>query len=39
MKCRRLNAAVDFKLGTVWIKWIGTHRDYDYIDAATVEHE
>lgn len=35
----RLIAAVDFKLSAVWIKWIGTHRDYDHIDAATVEHE
>lgn len=34
----RLIAAVDFRGGAVWIKWIGTHHDYDDIDAATVEH-
>jgi mRNA interferase HigB len=28
----RLVAAVDFEKGIVWIKWIGTHRDYDRID-------
>jgi transposase len=22
-----------------WIKWIGTHRDYDRIDVTKVEHE
>ena len=25
----RLVVAVDFDRGIVWIKWIGTHRDYD----------
>lgn len=35
----RLITAVDFQRGTVWIKWIGTHRDYNDIDAATVEYE
>ena len=25
----RLVVAVDFERGIVWIKWIGTHRDYD----------
>jgi mRNA interferase HigB len=35
----RLITSVDFKRGTVWIKWIGTHRDYNDIDAATVEYE
>ena len=34
----RLIAAVDFEKGIVWIKWIGTHEDYDRIDAAEVEH-
>jgi mRNA interferase HigB len=23
----------------VWIKWIGTHRDYDRIDVKEVEHD
>jgi mRNA interferase HigB len=35
----RLVVAVDFEKGIVWIKWIGTHRDYDRIDVKEVEHE
>jgi mRNA interferase HigB len=35
----RLVVAVDFDKGIVWIKWIGTHRDYDRIDVAKVKHE
>ncbi len=35
----RLVAAVDYQRGIVWIKWIGTHRDYDRIDAKGVTHE
>jgi len=35
----RLVAAVDFEKGIVWIKWLGTHRDYDRIDVTEVEHE
>ncbi|MBA4157726.1 MAG: type II toxin-antitoxin system HigB family toxin [Gemmatimonadetes bacterium] len=35
----RLVVAVDFEKGIVWIKWIGTHRDYDRIDVKGVEHE
>jgi mRNA interferase HigB len=34
----RLVVAVDFQKGIVWIKWIGTHRDYDRIDAKEVRH-
>jgi mRNA interferase HigB len=34
----RLVAAVDFLRAIVWIKWIGTHTDYDRIDVAEVEH-
>ena len=34
----RLVVAVDFEKGIVWIKWIGTHDDYDRIDVAEVEH-
>jgi len=30
---------VDFENGIVWIKWIGTHRDYDRIDVKKVKHE
>jgi mRNA interferase HigB len=35
----RLVAAVDFEKGIVWIKWIGTHRDYDHIDVKRVKYE
>src|SRR5258708_19453976 len=28
----RLVVATDFDKGIVWIKWIGTHKDYDKID-------
>jgi mRNA interferase HigB len=34
----RLIAAIDFEKGIVWIKWLGTHRAYDQIDALTVQH-
>jgi mRNA interferase HigB len=34
-----LVVAVDFDKGIVWIKWIGTHRDYDRIDVTEVNHE
>jgi len=34
----RLVAAVDFEKSIVWIKWIGTHRDYDKIDVKEVQH-
>ena len=35
----RLVVAVDFEKGIVWIKWLGTHRDYDKIDVREVTHE
>ena len=35
----RLVAAVDFEKGIVWVKWIGTHRDYDRIDVREVDHD
>lgn len=35
----RLITAVAYKLGIVYIKFIGTHAEYDKIDAATVEME
>lgn len=34
----RLVVAVDFEKGIVWIKWIGTHKDYDNIDVLEVDH-
>ena len=35
----RLVVALDFEKGIVWIKWIGTHRDYDRIDVTEVEYD
>jgi mRNA interferase HigB len=35
----RLITAVDFEKSILWIKWIGTHRDYDRIDVTEVEHD
>ncbi|HYD87225.1 MAG TPA: type II toxin-antitoxin system HigB family toxin [Vitreimonas sp.] len=35
----RLVAAIDFEKGIVWIKWIGTHADYDRIDVKTVAYD
>jgi mRNA interferase HigB len=34
----RLVVAVDFEKGIVWIKWIGTHKEYDKIDVKRVKH-
>jgi mRNA interferase HigB len=34
----RLVVATDFEKSIVWIKWIGTHRDYDEIDVKEVQH-
>jgi mRNA interferase HigB len=35
----RLIVAVDFEKAIVWIKWIGTHKAYDKINASEIEHE
>ena len=35
----RLVTSVDFEKGIVWIKWIGTHKEYDKIDVREVEYE
>ncbi len=35
----RLVVAVDFEKAIVWIKWVGTHRDYDRIDVAEVDYD
>jgi mRNA interferase HigB len=35
----RLVVSVDFQKGIVWIKWLGTHREYDRIDVTKVEYE
>lgn len=34
----RLVVAVDFEKAIVFIKWIGTHADYDRIDVRRVQH-
>lgn len=34
----RLVVAVDFEKAIVWIKWVGTHQDYDHVDVKEVEH-
>jgi mRNA interferase HigB len=34
----RLVVAIDYEKGIVWIKWIGTHAEYDKIDVRTVEY-
>jgi mRNA interferase HigB len=34
----RLVVAIDFEKAIVFIKWIGTHADYDKIDIRTVQH-
>lgn len=35
----RLVVAVDFQKSIVWIKWVGTHQDYDRIDVMRVQHD
>jgi mRNA interferase HigB len=35
----RLIVAGDFEKSIVWIKWIGTHRDYDKIDVKEVRYD
>lgn len=35
----RLVVAVDFEKSIVWIKWIGTHAEYDRIDVTEVEFD
>ncbi len=34
----RLVVSVDFERAIVWIKWIGSHKDYDGIDVTEVQH-
>jgi mRNA interferase HigB len=34
----RLVAAVDYQRQAVFIKWLGSHADYDRIDVGTVQH-
>ena len=34
----RLVVAVDYRRATVFIKWLGTHKEYDAIDVRTVQY-
>ena len=34
----RMVTAIDYRLQIVFIKWLGSHRDYDNIDARTVKY-
>lgn len=35
----RLIVAVAYRLGVLYVKFVGTHAEYDKVDAATVEME
>jgi mRNA interferase HigB len=35
----RLIASVNFRCQALYIKWLGTHAEYDEIDAGTVQHD
>jgi len=35
----RMVTAIDYKRQIVFVKWIGTHSDYDKIDVRTVQYE
>jgi mRNA interferase HigB len=34
----RLVVAIDYEKGIVWIKWLGTHKDYDQIEVTEVDY-
>ncbi len=34
----RLVVAIDYEKSIAWIKWVGSHSDYDNIDVRTVEY-
>ena len=35
----RLVAAIDYRRGIVFIKWLGSHQEYDKIDVRTVQYD
>jgi mRNA interferase HigB len=35
----RLVAAIDYRRGIVFIKWVGRHAEYDKIDVRTVQYD
>lgn len=34
----RMICAIQFRAGIVWVKWLGTHAQYDRIDALTASN-
>jgi mRNA interferase HigB len=34
----RLVVAIDFEKSVVWIKWVGTHKEYDKINVKEVQY-
>ena len=34
----RLVVAVNYQRSTVFVKWLGSHRDYDSIDVRTIQY-
>jgi mRNA interferase HigB len=34
----RLVAAIDYRRSIVFIKWLGTHKEYDAIDVRTIQY-
>jgi mRNA interferase HigB len=35
----RIIAIIHFNIRTVYILWVGTHKEYDKLDAASVDHK
>jgi mRNA interferase HigB len=35
----RLVTAIDYRRGIVFIKWLGSHKEYDKIDVRTVQYD
>ena len=35
----RLVVSIDYERAIVWIKWLGTHKEYDRIDVTEVDHD
>ncbi len=35
----RLVVSINYQLQVIFIKWLGTHAEYDRVDVATVQHD
>jgi len=35
----RLVASINYQYQSIYIKWLGTHAEYDQIDVSTVQHQ